>query len=136
MAMLENDNPRIERLRMLKQVWYDMITYGEVDMDNADLKETRIVNNYYEEDLLSAIDKRALRAELEYYFLTILSPREARIIKMRFGIGREYVGGHTLQEVGQEFNVTRERIRCIEANCLCKLKESHLFNEKFNLSNE
>ena len=53
--------------------------------------------------------------------LTILSPREQKIIKMRFGLedGRT----HTLEEVGQEFGVTRERIRQIEAKALQKLKK-------------
>ncbi len=52
------------------------------------------------------------------YFLT---PREQRILRMRFGLddGR----GHTLEEVGQEFGVTRERIRQIEAKALQRLKK-------------
>lgn len=53
--------------------------------------------------------------------LQYLSPRERKIIEMRFGL-KDGVG-HTLEEVGQEFNVTRERIRQIEAKVLQKLKE-------------
>jgi len=53
--------------------------------------------------------------------LQYLSPRERKIIEMRFGLLDGV--GHTLEEVGQEFHVTRERIRQIEAKVLQKLKE-------------
>ena len=49
-----------------------------------------------------------------------LTPREERVLRMRFGIGMNT--DHTLEEVGQQFNVTRERIRQIEAKALRKLK--------------
>ena len=52
--------------------------------------------------------------------LKSLTPREERVLKMRFGVG----GGseHTLEEVGQSFTVTRERIRQIESKALRKLR--------------
>ncbi|MBO5284919.1 MAG: RNA polymerase sigma factor RpoD [Alphaproteobacteria bacterium] len=52
--------------------------------------------------------------------LSSLTPREERVLRMRFGIGMNT--DHTLEEVGQQFNVTRERIRQIEAKALRKLK--------------
>jgi RNA polymerase primary sigma factor len=52
--------------------------------------------------------------------LASLTPREERIVRMRFGIGMN--SDHTLEEVGQQFSVTRERIRQIEAKALRKLK--------------
>jgi RNA polymerase primary sigma factor len=52
--------------------------------------------------------------------LASLTPREERILRMRFGIGMNK--DHTLEEVGQQFSVTRERIRQIEAKALRKLK--------------
>ena len=54
--------------------------------------------------------------------LSTLSEREQKIIRLRFGIG----GGrpHTLEEVGNEFAVTRERIRQIEAKALSKLRKN------------
>jgi RNA polymerase primary sigma factor len=52
--------------------------------------------------------------------LSTLSPREKRVLEMRFGIGER--SNHTLEEVGQDFEVTRERIRQIEAKALRKLR--------------
>jgi RNA polymerase primary sigma factor len=52
--------------------------------------------------------------------LASLTPREERIVRMRFGLGMS--SDHTLEEVGQQFSVTRERIRQIEAKAIRKLK--------------
>ena len=52
--------------------------------------------------------------------LQTLTPREEQVIRMRFGIGAG--NEHTLEEVGQRFSVTRERIRQIEAKALRKLR--------------
>jgi len=52
--------------------------------------------------------------------LASLTPREERVLRMRFGIGMK--ADHTLEEVGVQFNVTRERIRQIEAKAIRKLK--------------
>ena len=52
--------------------------------------------------------------------LSTLTPREERVLRMRFGIGEK--ADHTLEEVGHEFTVTRERIRQIEAKALRKLR--------------
>ena len=73
--------------------------------------------------------------------LASLTPREERVLRMRFGIGMNT--DHTLEEVGQQFSVTRERIRQIEAKALRKLKHpsrsrklrSFLDNRSFSLRN-
>lgn len=52
--------------------------------------------------------------------LASLTPREEKVLRMRFGIGEKY--DHTLEEVGQDFDVTRERIRQIEAKAIKKLR--------------
>jgi RNA polymerase primary sigma factor len=52
--------------------------------------------------------------------LVSLTPREERVLRMRFGIGMDT--DHTLEEVGKQFDVTRERIRQIEAKALRRLK--------------
>jgi RNA polymerase primary sigma factor len=54
--------------------------------------------------------------------LATLTPREQKILRMRFGVGEK--DAHTLEEVGASFNVTRERIRQIEAKALAKLRRS------------
>jgi len=54
--------------------------------------------------------------------LATLTPREEKVLRMRFGIGEK--SEHTLEEVGQDFDVTRERIRQIEAKALLKLRHS------------
>lgn len=59
-------------------------------------------------------------AEQTRRVLATLTGREEKVLRMRFGIGEE--SDHTLEEVGQDFNVTRERIRQIEAKALRKLR--------------
>jgi RNA polymerase primary sigma factor len=65
---------------------------------------------------------RAVLRERASQLLSGLTPREERILRMRFGIGTDR--DHTLEEVGRLFNVTRERIRQIEAKALSKLRAS------------
>jgi len=66
------------------------------------------------------VSQMNLREQLESV-LSTLTEREAKVIEMRFGLGDG--NEHTLEEVGQEFQVTRERIRQIEAKALRKLKK-------------
>ena len=66
----------------------------------------------------AAVHARMREATAEV--LSELSPREERVLRMRFGIGVNTE--HTLEEVGKQFSVTRERIRQIEAKALAKLK--------------
>jgi RNA polymerase primary sigma factor len=68
---------------------------------------------------LEAVINRDLRDKI-HRMLNTLSPKEERILRMRFGLGDETP--HTLEEVGQIFGVSRERIRQIEAQALRKLK--------------
>jgi len=68
---------------------------------------------------VEAVTKFAL-SEQTRRVMTILTPREEKVLRKRFGIGEK--ADHTLEEVGREFSVTRERIRQIEAKALRKLR--------------
>ena len=68
---------------------------------------------------LEAAVKANLHGQIDSVLKT-LTPREEKVLRMRFGIGE--VTDHTLEEVGQSFDVTRERIRQIEAKALRKLR--------------
>jgi RNA polymerase primary sigma factor len=74
--------------------------------ENADQPVDVAIRNKLKEDI--------------HQVLECLTEREAEVIKMRFGIGHE--SDCTLEEVGQRFNVTRERIRQIEAKAIAKLR--------------
>ncbi|MDO9707106.1 sigma-70 family RNA polymerase sigma factor [Paracraurococcus lichenis] len=80
----------------------------------GDLIEDRNAVHPFEAVARSGLREAAARV------LSDLTPREERILRMRFGIGMER--DHTLEEVGKTFNVTRERIRQIEAKALKKLQ--------------
>jgi len=56
--------------------------------------------------------------------LSSLTPKEEKVLRMRFGLGEKYGLTHTLEEVSQDFNLTRERIRQIELAALRKLRDS------------
>ena len=69
-----------------------------------------------------AVSRQLLREQIEE-LLSCLTPRELRVLKLRFGL--EGGRARTLEEVGKVFNVTRERIRQIEAKALRKLRHPH-----------
>ncbi len=97
-----------EPISLDKQVGEDEDTnYGEFIADeNAMMPDEEVV--------------RTQLGEQVSWALSSLTPREDRVIRMRFGIGTQT--DHTLEEVGKQFNVTRERIRQIEAKALRKLR--------------
>ena len=66
---------------------------------------------------------RRWRSSSTEAMLDTLTSREAKVLAMRFGIGMS--SSHTLEEVGEQFNVTRERVRQIEANALGKLRQGN-----------
>ena len=73
-------------------------------------------------------DKEA--AEVVNEMLETLTPRESRVLRMRFGIG---CAEHTLEEAGKKLNVTKERIRQIEAQAIRKMKHPSKFEELWSL---
>jgi RNA polymerase primary sigma factor len=79
--------------------------------------------NFIEDNKTPLPDEQAILSNLTHQVrlaLSTLTPREEKILRMRFGIGEE--SDKTLEEVGRDFAVTRERIRQIEAKALKKLK--------------
>ncbi len=76
-----------------------------------------------DQDSVSPVDAATYELLKEHIndTLSLLTPREQKILRMRFGL--EDGRSHTLEEVGQEFGVTRERIRQIEAKALAKLRK-------------
>ena len=88
----------------------------------GDEEDSNLGNFIEDQNALMPLDQ-AIRSNLSAAttkILATLTPREERVLRMRFGIGMN--SDHTLEEVGQQFSVTRERIRQIEAKALRKLK--------------
>ena len=117
---LDMEKEKIEYVMRIKQ---DIASLdASVGRDGDD--EDSVLGDFVEdEERISPEDSAAtqiLKVQLAAIIST-LSEREQKIIKMRFGIGGERP--HTLEEVGSEFSVTRERIRQIEAKALSKLRK-------------
>jgi RNA polymerase primary sigma factor len=84
---------------------------------------------------VSSATIKNLREVLTELLDSVLAPREAKVIRMRFGI--EMDNEHTLEEVGKQFDVTRERIRQIEAKALARLRHparSNALNDYMDLT--
>ena len=89
----------------------------------GDSEETRL-GDLLEDRTISPPYAAALRYDARRQVgkaLGVLTPKEEYIIKKRFGIG--FAKGHTLEEISEDFGVTRERIRQIEASALRKLRQ-------------
>ncbi|MGH8162069.1 MAG: sigma-70 family RNA polymerase sigma factor, partial [Gammaproteobacteria bacterium] len=81
------------------------------------------LGDFIEDNSVTAPDDSAMNEGLReamHSVLATLTAREAKVLRMRFGIGTNT--DHTLEEVGKQFDVTRERIRQIEAKAIRKLK--------------
>lgn len=148
---------RINKLyRISQQIWQEQGREAlpselaeRMDLSEADIRSMLSIGKYpisletpvgEDDDLRfgDLIEDEGAQAPLEFAtiaawrtatreMLETLSPREAGILAMRFGIGMNTT--HTLEEVGQRFSVTRERIRQIEAKALKKLRQSNCSKE-------
>ncbi len=105
---------KIDKIQALSEE--DIITESNNPNDDINFLDT-YPDNYFENPESLSINKN-LKKTIDQ-ILETLSPKEAKIIRMRFGI--EMNTDHTLEEVGKLFDVTRERIRQIEAKALKKL---------------
>ena len=117
---LDMEVDKVEYVMRIKQ---DIASLdASVGRDGDD--EDSVLGDFVEDEERVSPEDSAANQILKEQLATIistLSDREQKIIKMRFGIGGERP--HTLEEVGYEFSVTRERIRQIEAKALSKLRK-------------
>ncbi len=110
----------VKKVRHIMKISQDIVS---LEAPVGTEEDSKLGDFIEDDDALSPADatNRQIIKENIHEMLQYLSPRERKIIEMRFGL-KDGVG-HTLEEVGHEFNVTRERIRQIEAKVLQKLKE-------------
>lgn len=114
---MEMDMKKVQHIQKISQdiVSLEAPVGSEEDSKLGDFIEDEDAVNPFE------ATNRQLKKENVHAMLDFLTPRERKIIEMRFGLQDGI--GHTLEEVGQEFGVTRERIRQIEAKVLQKMRD-------------
>ncbi|MDX1766145.1 MAG: RNA polymerase sigma factor RpoD [Candidatus Saccharimonadales bacterium] len=111
----------VEKVKHIMKIKQDI---SSLDASVRDDEEDSVLGDFIEDEDTPSPDESATTQLLKEHvtdILGILTDREQKILKMRFGL--EDGKSHTLEEVGQEFNVTRERIRQIEAKALMKLRK-------------
>ena len=114
---MEMEIGKIDHIKKIRQ------DISSLDAPVRDDEEDSKLGDFIEDEDSDTPEEAATSQLLKEHvneMLDILSPREQKILKMRFGL--EDGRSHTLEEVGQEFGVTRERIRQIEAKALAKLR--------------
>ncbi len=123
----------IKKVRHILKISQDIISL-EAPVGS---EEDNTLGDFIEDkDAVSPFDatNQQLKKENVHEMLKFLTPRERKIIEMRFGLADGI--GHTLEEVGKEFGVTRERIRQIEAKVLQKLRDHPRSNAIKDASHE
>ncbi|MCR9094629.1 MAG: RNA polymerase sigma factor RpoD [bacterium] len=109
----------LEKVRMVLRIANDPISLETPVGEEDDGRLSDFIEDPNAVNPQDAVIQSSL-AEHTRELLSTLAPREARVLRMRFGIGEKT--NRTLEEVGQDFDVTRERIRQIEAKALRKLR--------------
>jgi len=109
----------LEKVRMVLRIANDPISLETPVGEEDDSRLSDFIEDPNVVNPADAVIQSSL-AEHTRELLATLAPREARVLRMRFGIGEQ--SNRTLEEVGQDFDVTRERIRQIEAKALRKLR--------------
>ncbi len=115
---MELDVEKVEHIMKIKQ------DISSLDASVRDDEEDSVLGDFIEDEDTITPEESATGSLLKQQvkgLLGSLSEREQKILRLRFGL--EDGKNHTLEEVGQEFSVTRERIRQIEAKALAKLKK-------------
>ena len=108
-----------ERIMEIQRIAMDPISLETTVGDEEDSKISDFIEDDSAQSPLEAASQTLLREQLLSVIET-LTPREQKVIRMRYGLDNSHP--RTLEEVGKEFNVTRERIRQIEAKALRKLR--------------
>lgn len=108
-----------ERVSEIQQIAIDPISLETTIGEDEDSKISDLIEDETAKSPLDAAAQILLREQLMAVIET-LTPREQKVIRMRYGLDNNHP--RTLEEVGREFNVTRERIRQIEQKALKKLK--------------
>lgn len=117
-AAMDMDVDKVEHIMKIKQ------DISSLDASVRDDEEDSVLGDFIEDEDAKTPTESASEQLLKEQVKTILgtlTEREQKILKLRFGL--EDGKSHTLEEVGQEFSVTRERIRQIEAKALAKLRK-------------
>jgi RNA polymerase primary sigma factor len=109
----------VEKVRMVLKIAREPISLESPVGEEEDSSLSDFIEDQSAENPQDAVIGQNL-ADQTRKVLATLAPREERVLKMRFGIGER--ANHTLEEVGHDFEVTRERIRQIEAKALRKLR--------------
>lgn len=115
---MEIDVDKVEHIMKIKQ------DISSLDASVREDEEDSVLGDFIEDEDTVTPEESATGSLLKEHvsdMLGVLSEREQKILRLRFGL--EDGRSHTLEEVGQEFNVTRERIRQIEAKALAKLRK-------------
>ena len=110
----------VKKVRHIQKISQDIIS---LESPVGSEEDSKLGDFIEDEDAINPFDatNKQLRKENVHSMLDFLTPRERKIIEMRFGLLDGI--GHTLEEVGKEFGVTRERIRQIEAKVLQKMRD-------------
>ncbi len=117
----------VEKVRHIQKISQETVS---LETSVGDSDDNSVLSDFIEDTETIMPNKGASRTLLSEHVtevLSELSPREQKIIKIRFGL--EDGVTHTLEEVGQEFGVTRERIRQIEAKALEKIREHAIIDK-------
>ncbi len=119
----------VEKVYHLKKISQETVSIDSPVGDDGDGEESALGDFIVDEDTTKPNEMagRQLLKEYVQNILTDLDPREQKILKMRFGL--EDGVQHTLEEVGEEFGVTRERIRQIESKALERIREHTNINK-------
>lgn len=113
----------VEKVRHIMKISQETVS---IDASVGDDEEDSTLKDFIEDEVTITPQQSAGREILEGHVAEILgdlTPREQKILEMRFGLMDGVT--HTLEEVGKEFDVTRERIRQIEAKALEKIRDHH-----------